>query len=162
MNSSPLLRFATEPDAEPLAKAIETLIAAIPYYNDLAKSNETARYNAAALLAKMKEDPYAIIVAEESDCMAGFCLSRFDDYTIWLEWFGVTENFRGMGLTRQLLQKLEDTVITRDCHKIWCDCRTSNTAAIHLLTGAGYTQMVTVKNHWYKQDFILWEKAING
>ncbi|MEO5594458.1 MAG: GNAT family N-acetyltransferase [Chitinophagaceae bacterium] len=160
MNKPPSLRPATEQDAAPLAKSIEKLIVNIPYYNDLAKRNEINRYSATALLTKIKEDKHAVIIAGTENEIAGFCLSRFDDYTVWLEWFGVTENYRGMGLTRQLLQKLEDTIAERGCHKIWCDCRTSNQAAIHLLTTTGYSQITTIKNHWYKQDFILWEKEI--
>jgi ribosomal protein S18 acetylase RimI-like enzyme len=160
MNEKPMLQFATEQDAENLAKTIEKLINAIPYYNDLAKQHETTRYNAKSLSEKIKEDKYSVIIARTNNETAGFCISRFDDYTIWLEWFGVTENFRGFGLTKQLLQKLEETVIERKCHKIWCDCRTSNDAAIHLLTTTGYSQIATIKNHWYNQDFIIWEKQI--
>jgi len=136
------------------------LIEQIPYYNDLAKRNETARYNAKALTAKIKEDEYAVIIAEINNQIAGFCLSRFDDYTIWLEWFGVPDNHRGKGLAKLLLQKLEETVVQRGCHKVWCDSRTSNGAAIHLLSQAGYSQLVTINNHWYNQDFILWEKQV--
>ena len=156
------LRKATEKDAAPLATAIENLINGIPYYNPLAKQHEIARYSAAALALKIKEDPYAVILACNENEIAGFCISRFDDYTIWLEWFGVTEKYRGAGITKQLLHALEKTVAERECHKIWCDCRTSNQAAIHLLGNTGYTQMVTVKNHWYGQDFILWEKIISS
>ncbi len=162
MNTNFTLRFAKQEDAISLAAIIKTLIAGIPYYNDLAKQNETTRYNAAALSLKIKEDPYSVIIAETNNRIAGFCTNRFDDYTIWLEWFGVTDEHRGKGLTKLLLQKLEKTVLTRECHKIWCDSRTSNTAAIHLLTNAGYSQIGTIKNHWYKQDFILWEKLVES
>ena len=160
MNIQPLLRFALDTDADALAVSIAGVIAGIPYYNALAKRNETSRYSSAALVLKIQEDPYSVIVACDGDRIAGFCLSRFDDYTIWLEWFGVTDNYRGLGLTKKLLLQLEATVAKRDCHKIWCDCRTSNEAAIHLLGAAGYSQIATLNNHWYQQDFILWEKYI--
>ncbi|MFT3934775.1 MAG: GNAT family N-acetyltransferase [Chitinophagaceae bacterium] len=155
-----VLRLATEPDANALSKAMEALINAIPYYNELAKQHETERYSANSLADKIKEDPYAVIIAETDKQIAGFCVSRFDDYTIWLEWFGVTEDNRGKGITKKLLQKLEETITIRKCHKIWCDCRTTNQAAIHILSEAGYTQIATIPNHWYKQDFILWQKFV--
>ena len=160
MNKQSLLTLAVKEDAAALASAIQSLINAIPYYNDLAKQHEIKRYSNRAVAQKIAEDPYSVIIAKEGNRIAGFCISRFDDYTIWLEWFGVTENYRGMGLTNQLLKKLEETVAVRECHKIWCDCRTSNQAAIHLLSAAGYTQITTLINHWYGQDFILWEKQI--
>ncbi|MEP6746352.1 MAG: GNAT family N-acetyltransferase [Bacteroidota bacterium] len=160
MNNPPLLRFATMQDAPGLSKAVKRLIDDIPYYNDLAKNHETERYNAHALSEKIKEDPYSVIIAHTENEIAGFCFSRFDDYTIWLEWFGVVKEFRGARITKQLLQKLEETVIERKCHKIWCDCRTSNQSAIHLLTATGYSQIATIKNHWYNQDFIIWERQV--
>ncbi len=162
MHPSITLRRATEKDAAALANAIEKLITGIPYYNALAKKHEISRYSIAALAIKIKEDPYSIILACIDNETAGFCISRFDDYTIWLEWFGVAEKYRGSGITHQLLLALEKTVAERECHKIWCDCRTSNQAAIHLLSSAGYTQIATIKNHWYGQDFILWEKTIGS
>ena len=161
MNTALTLRQATALDTEVLAEAIKKLISAIPYYNDLAKQHETARYSSTTLLLKIKEDPWSVIILCNDNEIAGFCISRFDDYTIWLEWFGVTDNYRGQGITKQLLQALEATVATRACHKIWCDCRTSNQAAIHVLSNAGYSQIATLKNHWYGQDFILWEKTVS-
>ena len=162
MDNTLLVQPATEEQLNALAMEISTLITAIPYYNQLAKQHETNRYNATALVQKIKEDPYSVLLAMHGDAIAGFCTSRFDDYTLWLEWFGVTENYRGKGISQLLLKALEPTAVKRNCHKIWCDSRTSNTAAIHILQDAGYSQITTLRNHWYKQDFILWEKAIEG
>lgn len=162
MSAAIILRPATEKDSVALAGTIRQLIAGIPYYNELAKQHEIQRYNEAALALKIEEDPHAVLLACNGNHIAGFCISRFDDYTIWLEWFGVADDYRGQGLTRQMLQQLETTLAARSCHKIWCDCRTSNQAAIHLLISAGYSQIATVKNHWYGQDFILWEKLISS
>ena len=110
MNPEITLRRATEKDAAALANAIEKIIAGIPYYTALAKQHEILRYSAAALTIKIKEDPHSVILACVDNETAGFCISRFDDYTIWLEWFGVTEKYRGAGITKQLLQALENTV----------------------------------------------------
>jgi ribosomal protein S18 acetylase RimI-like enzyme len=162
VNAASIIRIATEKDAAPLATAIEHLITGIPYYNALAKQHEILRYSAGALALKIKEDPYSIILACNGNEIAGFCISRFDDYTIWLEWFGVIEKYRGAGITKQLLRALENTVAERECHKIWCDCRTSNQPAIHLLSSTGYSQIATIKNHWYGQDFILWQKTVSS
>lgn len=154
------IRYAQKKDCDALSEAIAEVIKAIPYYNDLAKRNEVEKFTAPNLERKIDEDPYSIIVAHVNDRIAGFCLSRFDDYTVWLEWFGVMPKFRGMGISNLLLKRLEETVAPRQCHKIWCDCRTSNEASIHILTAHGYRQLAIVTNHWYGQDFILWEKSI--
>lgn len=110
--------------------------------------------------SKISDDNLSVILATAGNNIIGFCLSRFDDYVIWLEWFGVTQDHRGKNITGLLLAELEKTLVPRQSHKIWCDCRTENKASIQILTNQGYKQLVTILNHWYGQDFILWEKLV--
>lgn len=154
------VNYAGEKECDELSGVIAAVIKAIPYYNDTARHDESQKFTASTLTQKIKDDPYAVIIVYAGERMAGFCLSRFDDYTVWLEWFGVIPGLRGMGIANLLLNKLTETAAPRHCHKIWCDCRTSNKAAIHILTAHGYRQLVTIPNHWYGQDFILWEKLM--
>lgn len=156
------IREATQTECFQLSQVIESVIRDIPYYNDLAKKSEISKFQPFDLEEKIKQDSHSIVIAQFGDKIVGFCLSRFDDNLIWLEWFGILEAYRGKGIANLLLDELEKTIIIRQCHKIWCDCRTSNKASIHILTNHGYKQLVTIPNHWYKQDFILWEKPINS
>jgi RimJ/RimL family protein N-acetyltransferase len=160
MNNNVSIRYASKDDCEVLSKVIKLVIENIPYYNDIAKKDEVEKFTKETLTEKIAGDAHSVIIAHFNIEVAGFCLSRFDDYTIWLEWFGIHEKYRGKGLTSPILKKLEETVGLRKSHKIWCDCRTSNSASIHILTSHGYKQLVTINNHWYNQDFILWEKLI--
>jgi ribosomal protein S18 acetylase RimI-like enzyme len=160
MTESVAIKFANAIDAQNLSSVIRTVIEAIPYYNEIAKSNEIAKYTSDSLIKKISDDQYSVIIASVNGEIAGFCMSEFDHYTIWLEWFGVLEKYRGLGLTALLLVKLEDTMKVRGSHKIWCDCRTDNKASMHILSSKGFKQLVTIYNHWYSQDFILWEKQI--
>lgn len=155
------IRHATKDDCTSLPKVIESVVQAIPYYNDLAKQSEIAKFQTTDLLSKIETDKHSVLVATNKDEIVGFCMSRFDDYLIWLEWFGVLETHRGKGIANLLLLELDKTITVRQCHKLWCDCRTTNKASIHILTNHGFRQIVTIPNHWYKQDFILWEKEIN-
>lgn len=154
------IRFATADDCEQLSKLIAAVIKNITYYNDLAKVNEVEKFNVHHLQEKIKADRLSVIIATIENEIAGFCLSRFDDYTIWLEWFGIAENHRGKGISHLLLNELDTTILPRECHKIWCDCRTSNEASVHILASHGYNQLITIANHWYNHDFILWQKFI--
>lgn len=156
------IRLATANDCQTLPKIIEKVVQDIPYYNDLAKKSEISKFQTTDLVSKIHEDKFSILVAVNSQEILGFCMSRFDDYLLWLEWFGVVENYRGQGVANLLLNELDKTIEIRKCHKIWCDCRTSNKASIHILTNHGFRQLVTIPNHWYKQDFILWEKEFNS
>ena len=162
MNEEVTIRQAIQSDCAKLSEVIEAVIKAIPYYNDLAKESEIKKFQPSDLELKIVDDKHSVIIATIKDEIVGFCLSRFDDNLIWLEWFGVLEVYRGTGISNLLLTELDKTVLIRGCHKIWCDCRTSNKASIHILTTHGYKQIVTIPNHWYKQDFILWEKPFNS
>ena len=160
MKNNIYIRQATEADCAMLSKVIETVIQGIPYYNDLAKESEIAKFREERLITKVAADKYAVILATINDKIVGFCLNRFDDNLIWLEWYGILEAHRGKGISNLLLKELSKTISIRQCHKIWCDCRTSNEASIHILTNHGFRQLLTIANHWYKQDFILWEKEV--
>lgn len=153
---------AREEECQELSEVITAVIGAIPYYNDIAKRDEIKKFTAGELKQKIKGDALSVIVARVNHRPVGFCLSRFDDYTVWLEWFGVVQEHRGKSIADLLLNGLAETVAPRRCHKIWCDCRTANNAAIHILTAHGYKQLATVSNHWYGQDFILWERIFDG
>lgn len=152
--------FANEMHCDELFSLFEKTVQPLPYYNELAKKNELNKYQSDALKIKLREDPHSIIVAIENQKLLGFCFSRFDDYTIWIEWFGVSEPERRKGIAKLMIQLLEKKASQRMAHKIWCDCRTQNMKSINLLALSGYTPLCTIKNHWYKQDFILWQKEI--
>ncbi|RYE17146.1 MAG: GNAT family N-acetyltransferase [Sphingobacteriaceae bacterium] len=152
--------YATQADLPVVSTAFEEVLLAIPYYNDLAKKTELEKYSLPALVNKLQDDPYSILLIKEGNQIAAFCFSRFDDYTIWLEWFGITAAFRGRHLSDVLLPKLEEAATARGCHKIWCDSRTANVQSIHILLKQGCEKIALLQNHWYSQDFFLWQKFL--
>ena len=147
-------------DAEPLSLLFAQVVLALPYYNELAKRSEIEKYSIALLRESIASDPDSVLVAKSVREIIGFCISRYDDGLIWLSWFGVHPLYRRRGIGSALLDKLEDSVLNGRSHKIWCDCRTDNQASKLVLTNRGYSQLCTVRNHWYGQDFILWEKLV--
>lgn len=159
--ASPLIIKRMEyEEAERLNTLFTDVVRALPYYNETAKKSELEKYSSALLCDSISKDPDSVLVAKAEKEIVGFCISREDDGLIWLAWFGVHASFRCRGIGSALLQKLEDTVRNGRSHKIWCDCRTENEASKLVLTNHGYTQLCTVLNHWYGQDFILWEKLV--
>lgn len=151
---------ANKAEIHDLAIALKKIINSLSYYNDDAKKNEINKYTEQELTNKIEQDPDSVIIAKSEEEILGFCLSRQDDRLIWLEWFGVIEKARRQGVARKLVQYLENTIRNRNAHKIWCDCRTENLKSVNLLSSSGYTPICTLKNHWYGQDFILWQKEI--
>ena len=157
----PLIVDRMQPDeAESLSLLFTQVVKALPYYNETAKRSELEKYSAISLCDSISNDPDSVLVARATREIVGFCLSRHDDGLIWLAWFGVHPLYRRRGVGSALLQKLEDIVRNGRSHKIWCDCRTENEISKRVLTDHGYTQLCTVLNHWYGQDFILWEKLV--
>lgn len=144
-------------EAQQVAMMIRNAIEPLDYYNDRARGEEMAKYRAEGLLAMSHEDADSILLARSGEDLLGFCLSRYDDGVVWLSWFGVAEAHRGKGIGRLLLDALAATLPKRRSHKIWCDTRTNNVRSQRVLTEAGFRQIARIDNHWYGQDFFLWE-----
>ncbi|MFZ2491416.1 MAG: GNAT family N-acetyltransferase [Thermoanaerobaculia bacterium] len=140
---------------------IAAVIADLPYYNERAKRDETAKYAAAELTQLAHDDPDSVLVATMGSQIVGFCISKYDDATIWLSWFGVAPANRSTGMGRRLLEALELTVRRRGAHKIWCDTRTDNVRSQAVIQRFGFRRITEIANHWYGQDFVLWEKLVD-
>jgi GNAT superfamily N-acetyltransferase len=147
-------------EPERLCGLFRVVIDALPYYNDRAKTSETAKYAADKLRRYALADPGSVLVAHLDDRLAGFVLNNLDDETIWMSWFGVDLAFRRRGVGSCLLQALDQRTRSLGIHKIWCDSRTENSESKLTLTRNGFRQICTIPNHWYRQDFILWEKRV--
>lgn len=147
-------------DAEAVSALFNQIIQALPYYNATAKESEIKKYSADLLRSSVGQEPESVLIAKRNGQLAGFCFSENDDGLIWLAWFGVHPSFRRQGVGLALLKRLEDMARQKKSHKIWCDCRTENQASKVALTKQGYVELCTVRNHWYGQDFILWEKLV--
>jgi ribosomal protein S18 acetylase RimI-like enzyme len=143
-----------------VAHLIRKVISRLNYYNVQARREELAKYTRAELLRMQTEDGDSILVAHVGGCLAGFCLSWYDDGVIWLSWFGVDGIWREKGIGAALLEALESTVRRRKCHKMWCDTRTENLKSQKSLKMAGFKRICELERHWYGQDFYLWQKLV--
>lgn len=148
-------------DAQELSELIVQVISSLVYYNEQARKSEIEKYSPSLLKEFVAEDKHSVLIAIKDERIIGFCITYFDDGLIWLSWIGVHADFRRYKVAEKLLLEMEESVQARGSHKIWCDCRTVNNASISLLSGLGYRQICEVNNHWYGQDFILWEKLVN-
>jgi ribosomal protein S18 acetylase RimI-like enzyme len=155
------IRLANISDLEQVAKLFEYILGSLEYYNSLAKETELKKYTPSRLSEKLADDPLSILVAIDSDeKVIGFAFSHFDDYTVWLDWFGVDPGLRHYGIGQSLLERTFDASKKRGAHKIWCDSRSTNEPSKLLLRKVGFKEIVEIKDHWYRQDFILWEKYL--
>jgi ribosomal protein S18 acetylase RimI-like enzyme len=152
---------ARRSELEETARLFARVLSEIPYYNSVAKEREGKKYTASDLATKLSEDPYAILVAKLPDGrIVGFCFSRLDDFTIWIDWYGVDPDSRQTGVGAAILKRTIETARERGAHKVWCDTRSTNEPSKNLLRKMGFTSLVEIKDHWYGQDFILWERPV--
>jgi ribosomal protein S18 acetylase RimI-like enzyme len=152
---------AEEGDLPDTALLFARILREIPYYNALAKDGEAKRYTAATLARKLSEDPCSVLVAKDlTGKIVAFSFNHFDDYTIWVDWLGVDITARQSGIGATILRRTLQTATERRAHKVWCDTRATNEPSKNLLQKLGFTRLVEIKNHWYGQDFILWEKLV--
>lgn len=147
--------------ARQVADLIRSVILPLNYYTKEARRTEVAKYTPKKLLGMFREDPDSVLVATHNSEIVGFCLSRADDGLIWIDWFGVSRPLRGRGVGHALLSAVEGTAPSRVAHKLWCDSRTINSRSNRLLIKFGFTQIGTARNHWFKHDFIFWEKPVD-
>jgi ribosomal protein S18 acetylase RimI-like enzyme len=155
------IRPAQPSELNEVSKLFSEILESLPYYNSLAKSSELKKYTPLKLKDKISQDPYSVIVAlNGSGKVKGFCFNHFDDFTIWIDWFGVEPSSRKKGVGMAILKTVFETATKRGAHKVWCDTRSSNEPSKNLLKKAGFREIVEIKNHWYKQDFILWERFL--
>ncbi len=151
----------TVDEADAVSELVTSTIRSLSYYNERAQTEEVGKYGPSDLISSLNEDAYSVLLAKENDEIIGFCISKYDDGLVWLAWFGVKASHRNKGVGEKLLTALEGSAPKRRAHKIWCDTRTVNLTAQHVLQKAGYTKIATLENHWYGQDFLLWEKFVN-
>jgi ribosomal protein S18 acetylase RimI-like enzyme len=156
-----VVKPASSKDLQKLVKLFRSIVTSLEYYNNLAKVTELKKYTSEKLSEKLVHDPFSVLVAVDSEEeVIGFSFSHFDDYTIWLDWFGVDLSVRHRGIGQSLLENTFEASKKRGAHKIWCDSRSTNEPSKNLLRKVGFREIVEIKDHWYRQDFILWERFL--
>jgi len=154
------VRAAKESDLPEVVSLFLRVLAGIPYYNAATKREDPPRYTIQRLRAKLRDDKYSVMVAQDKSGILGYAFTHFDDHLIWIDWYGVDPKSRRKGVGSAILQQLIRTAPRRKAHKVWCDTRTTNEPAKATLRRNGFSEIAQLRNHWYGQDFILWERTV--
>lgn len=147
-------------DAKEFSGLARRIISATDYYSKTAKEHECKNYNAEKVLEKLLGRKYLHLCAKLGGKMVGFLDGYFDLGVFWVDWIGVERGFRRKGIATEMLKFLEKKLKRGKAHKVWFDSRTNNRESIGLFRKMGYKKIAFLKNHWYGQDFYLWEKFI--
>src|SRR3989344_1777408 len=139
---------------------IKRVIYGTPYYPPEGKKMESSKYTPAGLKEKLESKSWLVLVAKNKNQIAGFLSGYFDYGVFWVDWIGVDEEYRRQGLAIKIMKELETIAGRNKVHKIWLDTIIANKEAISMFTSLGFKKIANLKNHWYHDDFYLWERVL--
>jgi ribosomal protein S18 acetylase RimI-like enzyme len=154
------IRYAETADISAVIKLFRSVVAPLEIYSQSARDGEIAKFSNEELQRRISDDPKAVALALVEDSPVGFSITDDQHGPIWVEWYGVDPNIRGSGIGRALIHSLIAEAPARNATKLWCDTRVNNTASIALFESVGFKKLCELKNHWYEQDFFLWERNV--
>ncbi len=147
-------------EVKELSNLAKGVILGVPYYSKEAKKQEIKEFGAERLKRKIGDKSNLYVLAKENSKVIGFCYGYFEAGIFWLDWIGVDKEFRRKGIATCMIRFVENRLKRRRIHKIWNDSRTNNKEAVELFKKLGFKRLVSIRKHWYKQDFYLWQKLI--
>lgn len=152
------IRLASKNDISSLYSILQNTINEMTIYNEDAKNYEKNFYTKEYLEELIKYAPTSL--ATYNDDIIGFCISKEDSGILWLSWLGVLPKYRGQNLGLSLILFLLKDAKKNKIHKVWSDTRSDNALSIKILEKLEFEKICILENHWYHQDYILWQKFI--
>ena len=154
------IRYAGEADVGNVLRLFRSVVASLEIYSQSARNGEIAKFSEQELRRRIGGDPKAVTIAFADNSPVGFSITDDQHGPIWIEWYGVHLDLRGFGVGRALINNLIAEAPSRQATKLWCDTRVNNSPSIALFESVGFKKLCELKNHWYEQDFFLWERAV--
>ena len=87
--------------------------------------------------------------------LAGVVITKYDAGLLWIDWVVTREKFLRKGIAKTLVELAIYQAEKAGCHKAWCDTVTGNITSLRFFQALGFSTAVTLRNHWYNQDFVL-------
>ena len=152
---------AKSKDASLLSKFYRHIISKNPYYSPEAIKSELERFSQKNISKELKIKDNLYIFTKEKDKIIGACNGYYEAGMFWVDWLIVDPLKRRNVIGSAMMLYLENKLTKQGIHKIWNDSRTTNKESKALLVKLGFKKIASIKKHWYKQDFILWQKVIS-
>jgi len=136
--TAPSIGSVRDYEIDALVALMHATIAALSYYNESAIRAELAKYTADEVRSRIAGDPSAALVARDGDGLVGYCVSRWDNGTIYLDWYGTDPRARGRGIGAALLDALTGATEADGIWTIQTAIFPENTASLRLHQQAGF------------------------
>jgi len=117
------------------------------------------------LLHEMLESPYdeAWVLAGPEGSLYGYINIRFLAGEGELMRIAVRENFRGLGYSRKLMERMVKSAEEKQAYDLTLEVRAGNRAAINLYKSYGFKKEAVRRGYYHNPDedaFIMWRRAL--
>ena len=156
------VRRATRADVKILVPFAKEEILKASHYNSAARQAYSSQVSTAYMRGIVEGVGFAVLAFNGAE-LVGCLWTSFDssDRSVMaFEWSLVNRHYRGQGIAKRMHKFAEKLAASQGVRKIWGDSRASNYQAIGLERGLGIRTVGKLKKHWFKQDYILWEKQL--
>ena len=88
---------------------------------------------------KLKVDPGLFMVGLIKDKIAASAMGGYEGHRGWVNYLAIEPDFQRHGLRRQMMQAIEEKLLTLGCPKVNLQVRTGNVKAIEFYKRIGYS-----------------------
>ena len=135
-----MIRRIADADFPAVARLAEQVIGSSPYYSEVERRENIARYTTAALLER-RDDDREVAVAVQGGAVLGFVDVEFDGgpgAPLYVRWIITDPSARRLGVARSLLSWALAYGAAYGSYKVYADTANENTEAAKLFRRAGY------------------------
>jgi ribosomal protein S18 acetylase RimI-like enzyme len=147
-------------DVVRVSSLVKDIIPELKIYSKEARDTFVSELSYENLKKEVRNKYSVFLAAKIGKEIVGFLIGHFYGSVLWLDWVAVKDTMRRRGIATEIIKNVEDRAMKVKAHKIWCDSRSNNTPSINLLRSRGFRRAAILKNHWFGQDFFIWEKHL--
>ncbi len=100
------------------------------------------------------------ITAKKNRDFAGFAFLEYEGGVVWLAELLVFEKYRGLGIGKELMERIIEHAKKLKCHKIILETNVEREKAMELYTKSGFKLEARLPNHYANRESILLSKFL--
>lgn len=144
-----------------IAALLRAEIAASEIYGAAFRAHEQRRMSAAFLEEVWAIDQGCVMVGLIEGEIAAFSVCSLDNGIVWMHWGATLARFRRFGTALRASAAMVERFRGRCFSKLCTVSRIGNRRAEALLRRSGFRAACELRNHWFGEDFILWELPLD-
>lgn len=156
-----LVRPGLVADIPQLYKMLMKEVEQNPYYNQITKSTEKERLTPAYLKHLHAIEPQLLMVGEVEGEIVGFIIACPHQGALIMDWALALDEYKSYHVSANVLRGFISHFDQGQWHKISAYVRTSNRRPALLLSAFKFKKSCVLKEHFFGEDYALWELPLN-